>query len=107
MVSLLDSEQLPRVMPGFVRRLGCGRAALYLRVSTERRTGPVESGPTSAATGLLPGEGIEVVEEFVESGASATDDRRPEFQRMMDAASQKPQRSTRLSSTLSPRSVST
>jgi DNA invertase Pin-like site-specific DNA recombinase len=38
----------------------------------------------------LRGEGIEAVEEFVESGASATDDRRPEFQRMMDAASQKP-----------------
>ena len=31
-----------------------------------------------------------VVSEFVEPGASATDDRRPEFQKMMDAASQKP-----------------
>ncbi|WP_245451883.1 recombinase family protein [Mesorhizobium waimense] len=39
---------------------------------------------------LSDAKGISVVAEFVEAGASATDDRRPEFQRMMDAGAQKP-----------------
>jgi DNA invertase Pin-like site-specific DNA recombinase len=32
----------------------------------------------------------QIVADYVESGASATDDRRPEFQRMIDAATAKP-----------------
>ena len=34
--------------------------------------------------------GWEIVADYVESGLSATDDRRPEFQRMIDAATTKP-----------------
>jgi DNA invertase Pin-like site-specific DNA recombinase len=34
--------------------------------------------------------GWEIVAEYVEPGASATDDRRPQFQRMIDAATTKP-----------------
>jgi len=40
--------------------------------------------------GYCEARGIEVVAEFVEPGATATDDKRPSFQRMMDEASQKP-----------------
>jgi DNA invertase Pin-like site-specific DNA recombinase len=34
--------------------------------------------------------GWEIVADYVEPGVSATDDRRPEFQRMIDAATVKP-----------------
>jgi site-specific DNA recombinase len=34
--------------------------------------------------------GWEIVADYVEPGLSATDDRRPEFQRMIDAATTKP-----------------
>ncbi len=34
--------------------------------------------------------GYQVVETFVEAGASATSDRRPEFQRVVEAATSKP-----------------
>lgn len=69
-----------------------GRAALYLRVSTGRQAEHDLSIPDQRRQlrAYCEGKGIEVVEEFVEPGASATDDRRPEFQRMMDAASEKP-----------------
>jgi len=67
------------------------RAALYLRVSTGRQAGHDLSIPDQRRElqAYCEAKGIEVVAEFVEPGASATDDRRPEFQRMMDAASQK------------------
>ena len=69
-----------------------GRAALYLRVSTGRQAEHDLSIPDQRRQlrAYCEAKGIEVVAEFVEPGASATDDRRPEFQRMMDAASQKP-----------------
>src|ERR1700709_395306 len=69
-----------------------GRAALYLRVSTGRQAEHDLSIPDQRRQlqSYCTGKGISVVGEFVEAGASATDDRRPEFQRMMDAAAQKP-----------------
>jgi site-specific DNA recombinase len=69
-----------------------GRAALYLRVSTARQAEHDLSIPDHRRElrAYCEAKGIEVAEEFVEPGASATDDRLPEFQRMMDAASQKP-----------------
>src|ERR1700732_2576164 len=44
----------------------------------------------SVHTGYCTSHGWEIVGEYVEPGASATDDRRPEFQRMIDAATVKP-----------------
>lgn len=69
-----------------------GHAALYLRVSTGRQAEHDLSIPDQRRQlrAYCEGKGIAVVAEFVEPGASATDDRRPEFQRMMDAAAQKP-----------------
>ncbi|UVC12881.1 recombinase family protein [Mesorhizobium onobrychidis] len=69
-----------------------GRAALYLRVSTGRQAEHDLSIPDQRRQlqAYCQAKGIAVVGEFVESGASATDDRRPEFQRMMDDATQKP-----------------
>ncbi len=52
--------------------------------------------PRSCATAAEGAKGSklkfvpDVVEEIVEPGASATDDHRPKFRRMMDAASEKP-----------------
>src|SRR5262249_32315011 len=42
------------------------------------------------AKGYCASRGWEIVADYVEPGASATDDRRPEFQRMIDAATAKP-----------------
>ncbi|ARM88189.1 resolvase/recombinase protein [Rhizobium sp. CIAT894] len=69
-----------------------GRAALYLRVSTGRQAEQDLSIPDQRRQllGYCEARGIEVVAEFVEPGATATDDKRPAFQRMMDEASQKP-----------------
>lgn len=69
-----------------------GRAALYLRVSTGRQAEHDLSIPDQRRQlqAYCDAKGISVVAEFVEAGASATDDRRPEFQRMMDAGAQKP-----------------
>lgn len=69
-----------------------GRAALYLRVSTGRQAEHDLSIPDQRRQlqAYCEAKGIAVVAEFVEPGASATDDRRPEFQKMMDAAAQKP-----------------
>lgn len=68
------------------------RAALYLRVSTGRQAEQDLSIPDQRRqlVGYCEAKGIDVVAEFVEPGASATDDKRPSFQRMMDEASQKP-----------------
>lgn len=69
-----------------------GRVALYLRVSTGRQAEydlSIHDQRRQLRT-YCEAKGIEVVAEFVALGASATDDRRPEFQRMMDAASEKP-----------------
>lgn len=69
-----------------------GRAALYLRVSTGRQAEHDLSihDQRRQLRAYCEAKGIEVVAEFVAPGTSATDDRRPEFQRMMDAASEKP-----------------
>jgi site-specific DNA recombinase len=42
------------------------------------------------AKGYCASRGWEIVADYVEPGVSATDDRRPEFQRMVDAATTKP-----------------
>jgi site-specific DNA recombinase len=68
------------------------RAALYLRVSTGRQADSDLSIPDQRrqAKSYCASRGWEVVTDYVEPGASATDDRRPEFQRTIDAATTKP-----------------
>src|SRR6266852_7126402 len=68
------------------------RAALYLRVSTGRQAENDLSIPDQRrqAKGYCASRGWEIVAEYVEPIFSATDDRRPEFQRMIDAATTKP-----------------
>jgi DNA invertase Pin-like site-specific DNA recombinase len=68
------------------------RAALYLRVSTGRQTDNDLSIPDQRrqAKGYCTSRSWEIVADYVEPGVSATDDRRPEFQRMIDAATTKP-----------------
>ena len=64
------------------------RAALYLRVSTGRQAAGDVSLPSQRqlTTRHCESQGWEVVAEFVEPGASATDDKRPVFQRMLEEA---------------------
>jgi DNA invertase Pin-like site-specific DNA recombinase len=64
------------------------RAALYLRVSTGRQAENDVSLPSQRRlnTAYCEREGWEVIEEYVEPGLSATDDRRPAFQAMVDRA---------------------
>lgn len=64
------------------------RAAIYLRVSTGRQAEhdlsiPDQKTQTEAWCKV---RGWAVVAEYVEPGASATDDKRPEFQRMIERA---------------------
>jgi site-specific DNA recombinase len=68
------------------------RAALYLRVSTGRQADSDLSIPDQRrqAQAYCKSKGWELVTEFIEPGQSATDERRPEFQRMIDAATTKP-----------------
>ena len=68
------------------------RAALYLWVSTARQAGHDVSIPDQKRQGeaYCASRGYELVETYVEPGASATNDRRPEFQRMIEAGSAKP-----------------
>jgi site-specific DNA recombinase len=68
------------------------RAALYLRVSTGRQAENDLSIPDQRrqAKGYCTSRGWEIVADYVEPGVSATDDRRPEFQRMIDAVTSKP-----------------
>jgi site-specific DNA recombinase len=64
------------------------RAALYLRVSTGRQAAGDVSIPSQRelTKRYCETQGWVVTEEFVEPGASATDDRRPVFQRMLEEA---------------------
>ena len=64
------------------------RAAVYLRVSTGRQAENDVSLPSQRdlTTRFCEAQGWTVVEEYVEPGASATDDRRPVFQRMLEDA---------------------
>ena len=68
------------------------RAALYLRVSTARQAEHDVSIPDQKRQGqaYCAAKGLELVETFVEAGASATNDRRPEFQRMIEEGTSKP-----------------
>ena len=68
------------------------RAALYLRVSTGRQAESDLSIPDQRRQieGYCLSRDWEVAAEFVEPGNSATDDRRPAFQAMIDAAMEKP-----------------
>ena len=66
------------------------RAAIYLRVSTGRQAEHDLSIPdqrTQISTWLAQRRWVKAA-EFVEPGASATDDKRPEFQRMIENASE-------------------
>jgi site-specific DNA recombinase len=67
---------------------GPKRVALYLRISTGRQAAGDVSIPSQRDLTRRYWEthGWVVTEEFVESGASATDDRRPVFQRILDQA---------------------
>jgi site-specific DNA recombinase len=64
------------------------RAALYMRVSTGRQDKHELSIPDQRRQlrAWCQGNGYPVVAEFVEPGASATDDRRPVFQQMIERA---------------------
>ena len=68
------------------------RAALYLRVSTARQAEHDISIPDQRRQGeaYCAARGHQLVETFVELGSTATNDRRPEFQRMIEAGSAKP-----------------
>jgi DNA invertase Pin-like site-specific DNA recombinase len=68
------------------------RAALYLRVSIGRQADSDLSIPDQRrqAEAYCRLKGWRPVAEYVEPGLSATDDRRPEFQRLIDAACSKP-----------------
>ena len=68
------------------------RAALYLRVSTARQAEHDVSIPDQKRQGeaYCTSRGYQLVETYVEPGASATNDRRPEFQRMIEAGTSKP-----------------
>jgi site-specific DNA recombinase len=68
------------------------RAALYLRVSTARQAEHDVSIPDQRKQGeaYCVARGYDLIETYVDAGASATNDRRPEFQRMIDAGTSKP-----------------
>lgn len=68
------------------------KVALYLRVSTSRQAEKDLSIPDQRrqAESYCERKGWDIVTEFVEPGASATDDKRPAFQRMIDEASLRP-----------------
>jgi site-specific DNA recombinase len=70
------------------------RAALYLRVSTARQAEHDVSIPDQRrqCEAYCASRGYELVETYVEPGASATNDRRPEFQRMIEAGTSRPPR---------------
>ena len=64
------------------------RAALYLRVSTGRQAAGDVSIPSQRdlTRRFCEAQGWVVTAEFIEPEASATDGRRPAFQRMLDEA---------------------
>ena len=68
------------------------KAALYLRVSTGRQAESDLSIPDQRRqiTAYCAAKGWDVAAEYVEPGNTATDDRRPAFQAMIDAALVKP-----------------
>ncbi len=67
------------------------RAALYLRVSTARQAEHDVSIPDQKRQGeaYCAARGYQLIETYVEPGASATNNRRREFQRMIEAGTGK------------------
>jgi site-specific DNA recombinase len=67
-------------------------AALYLRVSTARQAEHDVSIPDQKRQGeaYCASRRYQLVETYVEPGASATNDPRPEFQRMIETGTSKP-----------------
>ncbi|WP_299013835.1 recombinase family protein [uncultured Caulobacter sp.] len=67
-------------------------AALYLRVSTGRQAESDLSIPDQGRQlrAYCEAKGWPIAEEFIEPGNTATDDKRPAFQRMIDAGLTKP-----------------
>jgi hypothetical protein len=63
------------------------RAALYLRVSTPRQAEHDISIPDQRRQGeaYYAARGYQLIETYVEPGSTATNSRRPEFQRMIEA----------------------
>lgn len=68
------------------------RVALYLRVSTTRQAQHDVSIPDQRQQGeaWCAAHGYELVDTFIDAGVSATSDRGPEFQRLIEAASGRP-----------------
>ncbi len=68
------------------------RPALYLRVSTARQAGHDVAIPDQKRQGeaYCEARGLQLVETCIESDAAATNDRRPEFQRLIEAGTSKP-----------------
>ena len=68
------------------------RAALYLRVSTARQAEHNVSIPDQRRQGedWCAARGFKIVETYVEPGATATNDRRPVFQQLIEAGTTKP-----------------
>jgi site-specific DNA recombinase len=68
------------------------RAALYLRVSTPRQAEHDVSIPDQRKQGeaYCAARGYQLVESYVEPGSSATNDRRPAFQKMIEAGTARP-----------------
>jgi site-specific DNA recombinase len=64
------------------------RAVLYVRVSTGRQAEQDLSIPDQSAQirAWCQARGINLCASYIEPGASATDDKRPEFQRMIERA---------------------
>jgi site-specific DNA recombinase len=78
--------------PDAIAARAAAKAALYLRVSTGRQAESDLSIPDQRKQGeaYCASRGYQLVETYVEPGASATNDRRPEFQRMIEAGTSKP-----------------
>jgi hypothetical protein len=78
--------------PDVTAAAATAKAALYLRVSTGRQAESDLSIPDQRRqiTAYCVAKGWDVAAEFVEPGNTATDDRRPAFQAMIDAALVKP-----------------
>src|SRR5216684_3795999 len=72
-----------RAIEGKIAMTAPARAALYLRVSTGRQADNDLSIPDQRrqARAYCASRGWEIVADYVEPGVSATDDKRPEFQR--------------------------
>jgi DNA invertase Pin-like site-specific DNA recombinase len=78
--------------PDAIAASAAAQAALYLRVSTGRQAESDLSIPDQRRqiVNYCTAKGWDVAAEFVEPGNTATDDRRPAFQAMIDAVLVKP-----------------